>query len=104
MQVLDAASGKLVGHLADVSEGGFKLDCQTEIPVGRDFRLLINLSPEVSNKPMMVFVARSKWSRRDDFDPTSFLVGFQIINMPPADRAIFRRMFDLYGEQRKRSW
>ena len=34
------------------------------------------------------------------FDPTSFNVGFEIVNMSPTDLEIFNRMFEKYGSQK----
>ena len=39
MRVLDEVSGKLIGHLSDISTGGFKLDCSRPVPLKKDFRL-----------------------------------------------------------------
>ena len=99
MQVKDAASKQIVGYLADISMGGFKLDTQMEIPPGKDFRLLIDLTPDIANQNSMIFIARSKWCRRDHVDPFTFNVGFEIVNMSPGDMLIFQRMFDKYGSQ-----
>jgi hypothetical protein len=49
----------------------------------------------------MVFIARSKWCQPDNIDPTSFNVGFEIINMSASDMAIFQRMFDKYGSENR---
>lgn len=104
MRVMDETNGKLVGHLADISTGGFKLDCSTEVQTNRDFRLRIELTSEVANKSYMVFTARSKWCRTDPLDPLSYNVGFQITNMTPSDFEIFSRMFEKYGSnQQQRS-
>lgn len=103
MRVIDETNGKLVGHLADISSGGFKLDCAQSIPSNKDFRLRIELTSEVAAKSFMVFMARSKWCRSDPIDPTSFNVGFQITNMTPSDFDIFARMFEKYGSQGNRS-
>jgi hypothetical protein len=97
MQVKDAATKELVGYLSDISTGGFKLDTQAEIPPGKDLRLLIDLTPEIATQNSMVFIARSKWCRRDRIDPFTFNVGFEIVNMAPGDMQIFQRMFDKYG-------
>ena len=99
MQVKDAGNQQIIGYLADISTGGFKLDTQTEIPPGKDFRMLIDLTPDIANQNSMVFIARSKWCRRDHVDPFTFNVGFEIINMAPGDMQIFQRMFDKYGSQ-----
>jgi PilZ domain-containing protein len=99
MQVLDDATKQIVGYLSDISTGGFKLDCDQRIPVGHDFRLTIQLNSEIADKTNMTFIARSKWCRPDHIDPTSFNVGFEIINMAPSDMVIFQRMFEKYGSQ-----
>ncbi len=99
MRVMDELTGRLVGHLTDISTGGFKLDCSTVIPPNKDFRLRIELTSEMAPKNFMSFSARSKWCRPDDIDPTSFNVGFQITNMLPSDYEIFSRIFERYGSQ-----
>lgn len=103
MRVMDETNGQLVGHLADISTGGFKLDCSSTIPINKDFRLRIELTSEVANKGFMVFAARSKWCRPDPIDPGSYNVGFQIINMAPSDFEIFSRMFEKYGSEGSQS-
>jgi len=99
MRVLDETSGQVIGHLSDISTGGFKLDCSKPIPINVDFRLRVELTSEVANKSFMVFLARSRWCHHDAIDPTSYNVGFQITNMAPSDFEIFSRMFERYGSQ-----
>lgn len=101
MQVTNDGTKELIGYLSDISTGGFKLDCPKEIRPGRDFNLRIELTPDIAEKNAMVFIARSKWCQPDHVDPTSFNVGFEIINMSPSDMAIFQRMFDKYGTERQ---
>ena len=99
MPVTDDLTKQLLGYLSDISTGGFKLDSQKEIKPGQDFRLHIDLTAEIADKTSMVFIARSKWSRRDHVDPNTFNVGFEIINISPSDMDIFQRMFEKYGSQ-----
>ena len=99
MQVKDHLSKQVVGYLSDISTGGFRLDSQMEIPPGKDFRLQIELTSEIADKTSMVFIARSKWCRRDHVDPNTFNVGFEIVNMAAGDMLIFQRMFEKYGSQ-----
>jgi hypothetical protein len=103
MQVKDETTKQIVGYLSDISTGGFKLDCQQQIPPGQDFRLQIELTPDVADKTTMVFIARCKWCHPDHIDPTAFNVGFEIVNMAPSDMVIFNRMFEKYGSQRASS-
>jgi len=99
MQVKDEATKQIIGYLSDISTGGFKLDCPRQIPPGQDFRMQIDLTADVADKTTMVFIARSKWCRPDHIDPTSFNVGFEIINMAPSDVMIFQRIFEKYGRE-----
>jgi hypothetical protein len=101
MQVTNDVTKELLGYLSDISTGGFKLDSQKQIAPGQDFRMHIELTPDIADKNSMVFIARSKWCHRDHIDPNSFNVGFEIINMSPTDVAIFQRMFDKYGTDNK---
>ncbi len=99
MQVTDDISKQLIGYLTDISTGGFRLDSPKQIPAGQDFRMQIQLTPDIADKNSMVFIARSKWCHTDHVDPNTYNVGFQIINMAPSDMSIFQRMFDKYGSQ-----
>jgi len=99
MQVKDESTKEIVGYLSDISTGGFKLDCDKKIPVGQDFRLQIELTADVADKTSMTFIGRSKWCHPDHIDPTSFNVGFEIVNMSPTDMEIFNRMFEKYGSE-----
>jgi len=97
MRLVDNDTQKLVGHLVDISSGGFKLDSQAPIPVDKDFRLRMDLTSDVASKPAMVFVARSKWCEVDPLDPFIYNVGFQLVNISPSDLDIFNRMMEKYG-------
>jgi len=99
MQVKDDISKQVIGYLSDISTGGFKLDCPQRLPTGQDFRLHIELTADVADKTSLVFIARSKWCHADHIDPTSFNVGFEIINMAPSDMIIFQRIFEKYGSE-----
>ncbi len=101
MPVMDALTKQLVGHLTDISTGGFRLDSLKKIAPEEDLRLQIRLTSDIASKEFMVFVARSKWCTADRIDPTTFNVGFQIINMSPTDMSIFQRMCEKYGTQKQ---
>jgi len=99
MRVIDEATGKLLGHLSDISTGGFKLDSPKPVPLNVNSRLRIDQTGEISNKSYITFTARAKWCRVDTFDPNVYNVGFQIADMNPADYDIFVKMFSTYGVQ-----
>lgn len=99
MRLVDNDTQNLVGHLVDISSGGFKLDSQSPLPVNKDFRLRMDLTSEVADKPTMVFVARSKWCQIDPLDPFIYNVGFQLVSITPADLDIINRMMEKYGKK-----
>lgn len=97
MRVMDESTGQLLGHLTDISTGGFKLDCQKPILPNTKHVLHIDLNREIADKQFMIFSAVSRWCEADRFDPTAFNAGFQILEMTPGDMDVFKRMFEVYG-------
>lgn len=98
MRLIDNDTGEIIGHLTDISTGGFKIDCQSPIPLNKDFRFRMDLTSEVADKPYMQFLARSRWCHVDPLDPFLYNVGFQLINITPSDNEIFNRMMQTYGK------
>lgn len=99
MQLIDYDTQELVGHLADISPGGFKLDSLSPIPPNKDFRFRLDLTSDLADKSSMIFVARSKWCGVDPLDPFCYNVGFQLINISAGDLEIFNRMIEKYGKK-----
>ncbi len=102
MRLMNERTGELIGHLADISTGGFKMESLKPIASDVDYRFRIELTSDIANVPFMVFGARSKWCQRDHIDNNSFNVGFQITDMNPGDVEIFSRMFEKYGTKSNR--
>ena len=99
MRLINSETKDLLGHLTDLSSGGFKLDSPTPIETEKDFRLQMELTSEVADKPSMTFVARSKWCQVDPLDPFIYNVGFQMISIEPENMEIIIRMMDNYGKK-----
>lgn len=99
MPLIDQDTKELVGHLADISSGGFRMDSLSPIPPNKDIQFRLDLTSEVAVKPFMIFVARSKWCKVDPLDPFCYNVGFQLINISPEDVEIFNRLMEYYGKQ-----
>ena len=100
MRVMNENTGELVGHMADISLGGFRLESQKPISKNTEYPLRIELSSDISDKPFIVFIASSKWCQPHFFDTTLYNVGFQIVNMNSEDRKSFDKIYDLYGSQK----
>lgn len=97
MRLMNEQTGELVGHLVDISTSGFRMESLRPIGINIDLPIRIDVPPDVSAQPFMVFKARSRWSLPDRIDPTLYDVGFQIVDMNPEDGRIFGMIFDKYG-------
>jgi hypothetical protein len=100
MRVMNENTGELVGHLADISFGGFKLESLRPISKNTEYPLRIELSSDISDKQYIVFIANSKWCQPHLIDTTLYNVGFQIVNMSDDDLESFKKVFDVYGSQK----
>lgn len=101
MRVLDKNTGELIGQISDVSTGGFKLESSSPVAVGLTMELCIDQMSQISERSFIVFSARTRWCERDPYDPTIHNVGFQLLDMTPADYDVFVKMFNAYGEQKQ---
>lgn len=101
MRVMNERTGEVIGHLADISTGGFKLE--TTCPVAKNLEVVMRmeLSSEISDKEHFVFVGRTRWCQRDPLDPRLYNIGFQIVQMDPEDLDIFIRIFEKYASPAK---
>ena len=97
MQFTNNRTGELVGDLADLSRDGFMLETLKPIPPNAEFSFRIDLPPEISRKPFIVFTARSRWSRPDRIDTRLYDAGFEIMKMDPSDTQVFELIFNQYG-------
>ena len=100
MQLQNAVTKEIVGHLSDMSTGGFKLDSENPIPPNTDFEFHLPLSSDVASKDFMIFRARSKWCKADPIDPFVYNVGFRLTAMDPEDHEIFKRVLEKYGSDK----
>ena len=100
MRVMNENTGELVGHLADISIGGFKLESQKPISKNTEYPLRIELSSDISDKPFIVFIANSKWCQPHLIDTTLYNVGFQIVDISSDDLESFKKIYDVYGSQK----
>ena len=97
MQVLNDDTLELVGHLSDISPGGFKLDSALSLPRGQEIPLRMELTSDVAEVPYVVFIGRTKWCATDPLTPNMNNIGFEIAEILPDDRAILDRVMEKYG-------
>jgi hypothetical protein len=100
MRFMNSRTGEMVGDLSDISRDGFMLESVKPMPLNVDFSFRIDLSAEISTKPFIVLIARSRWSRADPIDARLYDTGFEIIKMDPSDAQVFAAIYERYGSAR----
>jgi hypothetical protein len=95
IRVLDDDTQEQVGHMVEVSADGFKLETSTALPLDKDYYLRVELTPELADRPFIIFIARSRWCKTGIL-PNLYHCGFQIIEIMPDDKEVFQNIVRKY--------
>jgi len=98
MRVLDDETEETVGHLVEVSIRGMRLETAAPLPMGQEYNVHMELTPDVSDNLFMFVSIRTKWCKTDDIMPNLYRVGFEITKISEHDHEIYQRLLDMYGE------
>lgn len=77
LRVFDGMSGRVLGHIVDISSKGVMLISEDPIPVNENFRLRMRLPSQIANKDELILDATSRWCKPDD-NPDFYITGFEI--------------------------
>jgi hypothetical protein len=97
LRIVDVSSNQVIGHLADITSQGLKIDSQKAIPVPRDMRLRIYTTTDVADKDYIEFMASTRWCKIDPLEPSLYDIGFEIIRIDSRDADIVQRIVDKYS-------
>ncbi len=96
LEVFDNKSGKLLGHLADLTTEGIKLVSREPIPTGEEFTLKMIVPHDTLDTDELVFTAASLWCR-PDVNPDFHATGFAAPDLDEATKELFTRLIQLMG-------
>lgn len=97
LQVMNDDTNEQLGHMIEVSSTGLQLESSSKLPLETDYYLRLELTPELADRPYIVFIARSKWCRTDEIQPNLYRIGFAVVEILPDDRQIFVNLVQKYG-------
>jgi hypothetical protein len=97
LRIIDANTNLLIGHLADISSQGIKIDSQKTLPLNRDYRLRIHSTKEVSDKEYVEFSAKARWCKTDPLQPGLYNIGFEIVEIERSDSKIIQTIVEKYS-------
>ena len=97
MRVLDDDTGEILGHMVEVSAIGLQLETTVPFPTNKDYYLRVEVTPDLGDRPYIVFIGRTRWCKMDLIEPNLYHVGFSIAEIMPDDQQIFIRILQKFG-------
>lgn len=88
--------GETVGHLADISFGGFKMLSKAPIETNTAYRLEISLPENYIFQKSFTVLARSCWCKTD-INPDYFASGFCFIDLSLENFRLVKTLMLQYG-------
>jgi hypothetical protein len=97
MRVIDASANQMIGHLADITLQGLKIDSQKPLQVNKEYRLRIYTTADVADKDYIEFSACARWCEPDTLEPGIYEIGFEIVRILHHDAEIVQHIVDKYS-------
>ena len=97
MRVLNDDTQEILGHMVEVGSDGLQLETTMPLPINRDYYLRLEITPDLGDRPYIVFIARTKWCKMDEIELNLYHIGFGIAEIMPDDKQIFLNVLKKYG-------
>jgi hypothetical protein len=98
LKVFEVSSGRLFGHLVDITIEGCMLISKDPKEANRTFDLRMVLPSDIQGKNEVFFQARAVWCAMD-INPEYHASGFQFINISMEDVLIIEQLINRFGFQ-----
>jgi len=95
IEVFDINSGQLLGHLGNISTGGFMLLSSTAPAIGQLFQLRIALPRPIEGSSSLQLGAECLWC--DEAAGRESWVGFHIIDISEQGISLIARLIDTWS-------
>ncbi|MBA3014146.1 MAG: PilZ domain-containing protein [Proteobacteria bacterium] len=96
LEVFDQTTGKLLGHLVDLTVKGMKLISKEEIAPGQKFSLRMVMPEEYCPEREVHFTATSSWCS-EDINPDFYATGFHCPDLEENTRRLFMILINQIG-------
>ena len=96
LEVFDQETGKLLGHLVDLTVKGMKLISKEEIAPGQTFSLRMIMPEEYCPEREVHFTATSTWCS-EDVNPDFYATGFTTPDLESNTRRLFMILINQVG-------
>ena len=102
LEVYDIDTEQCIGHLVDISLGGFKIISESQIATGKDYHFRICL-PEEHAKESFTMKTKSCWSKTD-INPDYFASGFCFIKHSLESIKLIKMLISRYELENSTSY
>ena len=96
LRVFDGMSGKILGHLVDISDRGFMVICDEPMAVNTDYRLRMRLPTTMKDRQEVMLSATCRWCRLDR-NPDFHMAGFQMHDLRPHLKNLIAALIRDFG-------
>jgi hypothetical protein len=96
LRVYNAQTGRLLGHLVDISPGGVMVMSQHRRRIGRTLTIRMVLPNQPRRVKLLEFEATAKWCRRD-VNPDFWDTGFETAGLTRKQAADLETLVEDYG-------
>lgn len=96
LRVFDSTSSRVLGHVVDISPRGVMLIADEPLAVEQNFHLRMRFPGIGTSRDELIFEAVCRWCRPDE-NPSFFLAGLEIRNLPPEEANFIQGMINELG-------
>jgi len=96
LRVFERGSGRLVGHLVDITTEGVMLLSEEPIETERVFYFRMTLPAEIRKSAHLTFNAKSIWCKQDD-SPDFYATGFSFEEITSEDKLVIENLIQAYS-------
>jgi len=91
LRVFETKTGKLIGHLVDISPEGIMVMCSLPVEPDKVYSLRIVIERGLSDKELIDFEARSRWCRKEE-GAHFFDCGYELTAITEENRSKIEKM------------
>jgi hypothetical protein len=95
-RLFDRETGKLLGHLANLTAEGAMVISEAPLEAGKVYRIHMDLSDTLYAKSHLDFEARCVWCQPEAIAPSFYNTGFQFVKILPEDVQIIAQITQEY--------
>ena len=96
LEILDNETGKPLGNLADISNGGLMMVGDEQMETGKEFLLSLCLPEATYGQKIINFKAHPRCSKVD-VNPTFYASGYEFIEIGPVETKTIESLIDNFS-------